>query len=195
MWAATPSRQRSPGYADPGDSGSLPGVGESLGTEEGSSPAADGHPKCKGVSSDPWEFECVGKDSLREELRTPVSGANVVLGGRGESQRKGSGCSRDASQGMLSSLIAWLPRTAQEDNPAEVKVPPDVGTGRLPVAPFPETTAQSPVLGAEPVMVCFSCGRPGHGVNRCFRVNTLFPFFATGLGGYYPRWPMSGGMA
>ena len=60
-----------------------------------------------------------------------------------ESQKKGSGCSRDDSQGMLSSLIARLLRTAQEDNPAEVKVPPDVGTGRLPVVPFPEASAQS----------------------------------------------------
>ena len=109
-----------------------------------------------------------------------MSGANVVWGGRGQSQKKGSGCSRDASQGMLSSMIARLLRTAQEDNPAEVKVPPDIGTGRLPVVPFPETPAQSTVLGAEPVMVCFLCGRPGHGVNRCSRVNTSFPFLPPG---------------
>ena len=62
--------------------------------KRGSSPAADGHPKCKGVPSNPWEYEC-GKDSLREEPRTPVSGANVVWDGRGESQKKGSGCSRE----------------------------------------------------------------------------------------------------
>ena len=35
LWAATSPRQCSSGYADPGDSGSLPGVGESFGTEEG----------------------------------------------------------------------------------------------------------------------------------------------------------------
>ena len=144
--------------------------------KRGSSPATDGHPKCKGVSSDPWEFACVGKDSFREEPWTPVSGANVVRSDRGESQEKGSGCSRAASQVMLSSLITRLLRTAQEDNPAEVKVPQDAGTWGLPVAPVPETSAQSPVLGAELVMVCFSCGRPGRGVNRCSRVNTSFPF-------------------
>ena len=129
--------------------------------KRGPSSATDGHPKCKGVSSDPWEFTGVGKDSLQVE----PSGANVVRSDHGESQEKGSGCSRDASQGILSSLIAQPIRTAQEDNPAEVKVPPEAGTWGLPVAPVPETSAQSLVLGAEPVMVCISCGRPGHGVN------------------------------
>ena len=32
--------------------------------KRGSSPAADGHLKCKGMSSDPWEFESVGEDLL-----------------------------------------------------------------------------------------------------------------------------------
>ena len=49
-----------------------------------SSPATDGHPEHNGVPSDPWEFTCVGKDSLRE------SGANVVQSDRGESQERGS---------------------------------------------------------------------------------------------------------
>ena len=35
LWAATSPIQFSSGYADPGDSGSLLGVGESFGTEEG----------------------------------------------------------------------------------------------------------------------------------------------------------------
>ena len=35
LWAATSPRQCSSGYADPGDCGSLPGVGESFGTQEG----------------------------------------------------------------------------------------------------------------------------------------------------------------
>ena len=29
-------------------------------------------------------------------------------------------------------------------------------------------------------MVCFSCGRPGHGVNRCSQVDTSFPFLPQG---------------
>ena len=38
LWAATSPRQCSYGYANPGDSGSLPGVGESFGAEEGVRP-------------------------------------------------------------------------------------------------------------------------------------------------------------
>ena len=30
------------------------------------------------------------------------------------------------------------------------------------------------------VPVCFSCGRQGHGVNRCSRVDTSFPFLPPG---------------
>ena len=114
---------------------------------------------------------------------------------RGEPQEGGSVRSRDVSPGILSSLIARLIRAAREDNPAEVKVPPDAGTWESPVAPVPGTSAQSPVLGAEPVMVCFLCGRPGHRVNRCSRVDTSFLFFSTGLVGYYPGCPISGGLA
>ena len=32
----------------------------------------------------------------------------------------------------------------------------------------------------ERARVCFSCGRPGHGVNRCSQVNTSFPFLSQG---------------
>ena len=84
----------------------------------------------------------------------------------------GSVRNRDASPGKLSSLIARLIWAAQEDNPAEVKVPPDAGARWPPVVPFLGTSAQSQVSEAEPVMVCFSCGRPGHGMNRCSRVDT-----------------------
>ena len=129
--------------------------------------------------------------------------------------------SQDVSPGILSSLIAQLIRAAQEDNPAEVKVPPDAGTWGPPVAPVSGTSAQCPVKvapqsttrlvrdksvqdhpvpGTEPVMVCFSCGRPGHGVNRCSRVDTSFPFLPLGWsvtiqdGQYRAVWP-SGPMA
>ena len=55
MWAATSPGQCSSGYADPGDSGSLPGVGESFGTEEGSSPGTDLDRGHSGVSGDSRE--------------------------------------------------------------------------------------------------------------------------------------------
>ena len=44
-------------------------------------------------------------------------------------------------------------------------------------------------------MVCFPCGRPGHGVNRCSRVDTYFPFLLQGWsvdvrdGQYRAVWP------
>ena len=47
----------------------------------------------------------------------------------------------------------------------------------------------------EQVMVCFSCGRLGHGVNRCFRVDTSFLFLPQGWsvkvrdGQYRAVWP------
>ena len=119
-------------------------------------------------------------DSLREEPRILVSGVNVVRSDHGEPQEGGSARSRDVSLGILPVLSAQLQRAAQEDNPAEVKVPPDAGTWGPPVAPGPGMSARSPVLGAEPVMAYFSCGRPGHRVNRCSQVATFFPRLVSG---------------
>ena len=42
----------------------------------------------------------------------------------------GIGCSQVAPLEIMSSLIARLLRAAQEDNPAEVKVPPDAGASQ-----------------------------------------------------------------
>ena len=45
-------------------------------------------------------------------------------------------------------------------------------------------------------MVCFSCGRPGYGVNRCSRLDTSFPFLPQGWsvdvrdGQYWAVWPV-----
>ena len=39
---------------------------------------------------------------------------------------------------------------------------------------------RSPSAVLERVRVCFSCGRPGHGVNRCSQVDTSFPFLSHG---------------
>ena len=127
------------------------------------------------------------------EPRIPVSMSSVVQSDLVGAQEVGSVRNRDASPGKLSSLIARVIRAAQEDNPTEVKVPPDAGARWPPVAPFPGTSAQSQVSEAEPV--CFSCGRPGHGVNRCSRVDTSFPFLPPGWsvaiqdGQYRAVWP------
>ena len=141
------------------------------------SPGTDMYWGHTGVASDSRESTLVMKDSLRVE---PVSVASVVQSDPMGAQEVGSVRNQDASLGILSSLIARLIRAAQEDNPAEMKVPLDAGTRGPPVAPFPGTSAQSPVSEAEPVMVCFSCGRPGYGVNQCSRVDTSFPFLPPG---------------
>ena len=88
-------------------------------------------------------------------------------------RKVGDGCSQIAPLHMIPSLVARLLRTAQEGQPAEVKVPPDE-----------EVTSSSAVLevgsadrgqsGIERVRVCFLCGRPGHGVSRCSQVITSF---------------------
>ena len=95
-------------------------------------------------------------------------------------------------QRLSSGDTAFSDRTtttaAQEDNPAEVKVPPDAGAWRPSVAPVVGTSGRNQLSEAEPVMVCFSCGRPGHGVNRCSRVDTSFPFLPLG-------WSWISGMA
>ena len=72
----------------------------------------------------------------------------------------------------MPSLITRLLRAAQEDNPAEVTVPPDTGAQRPSVALGAGTPGRNQLVGDG----MFWCGRPGHGVNRCSRVDTSFPF-------------------
>ena len=80
----------------------------------------------------------------------------------------------------MSSLIARLLRTAQEDHPAEVKVPLDAGARPPSIMPEVGSAGWGQLAEGEQVMVCFSCGRPGHGVSRCSRVDTSFPFLPQG---------------
>ena len=74
LWAATSPRQCSSGYAHPGDSGSLPSVGESFRAGEGSPPGT-------------W---------LDWELSVPVPVASVVQSDIGAPRGAGAGCSQDA---------------------------------------------------------------------------------------------------
>ena len=80
----------------------------------------------------------------------------------------------------MSSLIARLLPATQEDHPAEVKVPSDAGARPSSVVPEVGISGQSQLSEVERVMVCFSCGSPGHGLNRCSRVDTSFPFLPQG---------------
>ena len=55
----------------------------------------------------------------------------------------GSGYNQDVPPGIMLSLITRLLRGAQEDNPAEVKVPPDAGARQPSVAPGAGTESVS----------------------------------------------------
>ena len=62
----------------------------------------------------------------------------------------------------MPSLIARLLRAVQEDNLAEVKVPPDAGARQPSVAPGAGTPGRNQLVGDG----VFLCGHSGHGVNR-----------------------------
>ena len=83
--------------------------------------------------------------------------------------------------------MAGLRQSVHQGTPAEL------GRDTLPVTPpdvvallhqmgSPESTLADIPLSAtrETGMVCFSCGRSGHGVSRCSRVDTTFPFVPPG---------------
>ena len=59
------------------------------------------------------------------DSRVPVHVANVSQSEVVTQWKEGNGCSQITPLHMISSLAARLLRTAQEGQPAEVKVPPD----------------------------------------------------------------------
>ena len=155
-----------------------------------------------GLSGDSREFTLFRENSLRTvgcpevESRIPVPMASVAQSDIVGPREAGSGCNQDVPLGIMPSLIARLLWAAQEDNPAEVKVPPDAGA-RRPSVPLGAGAPGRNQLASDCV---FSCGRTGHGVNRCSRVDTSFPFLPLGWsvdirdGQYRAVWP-GGSMA
>ena len=59
-------------------------------------------------------------------------------------------------------------------------MPPEAGARPPSIMPEAGSAGQSQLSEGEQVMVCFSCGHPGHGVNRCSRVDTSIPFLPQG---------------
>ena len=112
------------------------------------------------------------------ESRVPMPVASVILSDV-ESQRKvGNGVSQLAPLEVISSLVTRLLRTAQEGWLADVKVPPEEGRGSSSAVPSAGGAERGrSVIWAR---VCFSCGQPGHGVNRCLQVDTSFPLLSQG---------------
>ena len=135
-----------------------------------------------GVSGDSRESTLFRENSLRTvgcpevESRIPVPVASVVQSDIVGPREAGSGCNQDVPPGIMPSLIARLLRAAQEDNPAGVKVPPNTRARRPSVALDAGTPGRNQLAGDG----VFSCGRPGHGVNRCSQVDTSFPFLRQG---------------
>ena len=101
--------------------------------KRGSAPGTGLDRELSGMSGDSRESRLFRPDSLRTfgcpelDSRIPVSVASVVQSDIGAPRGAGAGCSQDAPLEIMSSLIARLLRAAQEDNPAEMKVPPDAG--------------------------------------------------------------------
>ena len=118
----------------------------------------------------------------------PVSVLGVGSKSAETPRKVGKGDSQLAPLEAISSLVTRLLRTAQEGRWVDEKAPSEGELGPL--------SAVSPGSGAERghsvkewVRACFSCGRQGHGVNRCSQVDT---FSATRVVGGCPKWPISG---
>ena len=128
----------------------------------------------RGRSGDSREPGSLRSDSLKPmeypmvDSRVPVRVANVIQSEVVTQRKEGNGCSQIPPLNIISSL---------EGQPAEVKVPPDEEM-RSPSAVLEMGSAERGQSVMEQVRVCFSCGRPGHGVNRCSRVDTSFQFLA-----------------
>ena len=108
---------------------------------------------------------------------------------------------RDSHE-FLSKLMAGFRQSVHQDVPDELGrdaptvAPPEV-VALLRQMGSPESTSTDiPSSGTKGTgMVCFSCGRSGHGVSRCFRVDTAYPLLRLGWsvffrdGQYRAVWP------
>ena len=108
------------------------------------------------------------------DQRVPVLVANVILREDGTPSTVGSEDSQLAPLEVISSLVTRLLRTAQGGRPADVKTPPEEGMRSPPVVPAVGVAVRGH-SAREWARVCFSCRRPGHGVNCCSQVDTSFP--------------------
>ena len=113
------------------------------------------------------------------DQRVPIPVASVILKEDGTPPRVGNGDSRLTLLEVISSLVTRLLRTAQEGRLVDVKIPPGEGMGSSSAAPVVGGTERGHST-REWARVCVSCGRPGHGVNRCAQVDISFPFLSPG---------------
>ena len=154
------------------------------------------------VPSDSRESAFFTEDSHRTvvspevEPQTQLPVTSVVGAGQAEGPEVGNVLTQFVSREGLSSLVARLVQVVQHDNPVVWEAPPADGVPCKRVVSTPDISTQGRVSEpTEQAMVCFSCARPGHGVRRCSRVDTLFPFLPPGWsvafrdGQYRTVWP------
>ena len=105
-------------------------------------------------------------------------------GGRGR-----GGCSQDAPLEIMSSLITRLLRTAQEDNPAEVKVPPDAGARRPSVVPEVGIPGRSQLSEVGQVFLVWTPGTWGEYMLPC---GHFVPVLTAKVGRWMPKMASTG---
>ena len=117
---------------------------------------------------------------LVTKSRVLVHVASVIPSAVGIQRKVGNGDSQLAPLEVISSLVTRLIWMAQEGWLAVVKVPAEEVLGSSSAVPT-VGGAERGQSAMERMRVCFSCGRPGHGVNRCSQVDTSsFPFLSQG---------------
>ena len=117
---------------------------------------------------------CTGMDS-----RVPVPVVGVIPRSVETQQKVENGDGQLAPLEVISSLVTRLLRTAQESWLADEKVPPEEGMGTSSAVP-PVTGVERGHSVREWARVCFSCGRQGHGVNRCWWTLLLHSYHSGG---------------
>ena len=138
-----------------------------------------------GGSGDYQELGCLRADSQElmvcpgMDSRVPVPVVGVIPRKVQTQWNVGNGDSQLAPLEVKSSLVTRLLWTAQEGRLADGKVPLEEGMGSSSAVP-PVADAKRGHSVTERARVCFSCGRQGHGVNRCSQVDTSFPFLSHG---------------
>ena len=117
---------------------------------------------------------CSGMDS-----RVPVSVVGVGSKSEETPQKVGKGDGQLAPLEAISSLVTRLLRMAQEGRRMDRKAPSEGELSPLSAVSLGPGAERGHSV-KEWVRVCFSCGRRGHGVNRCSQVDTSFPFLPPG---------------
>ena len=149
------------------------------------SPKVDGGCNSLGVSGESCTVGCL-RTEMQElpacsgmDSRVPGTMVGVDLRSEETPRKVEEGDGQLASLETISSLVTQLLRTVQEGRRVDDTPLPEGESGPL------SAVSLGPGMGIGPPVrewtrVCFSCGRQGHGVNRCSQMDTSFPFLPPG---------------